>query len=552
MTDPLWKGAITMDFENRNVTPDGQEPAPQTNSEFRPPEPQPYAQPVQNPQDTAPMQTPYQAQVRGSDEAPQTAPSAQTPYQTPVRASDDAPVYHDEAHQPDAVQPPFEPGTQSYATFQQWQEQEAKKHGRHEKKPRSKKPLLVLGGVAVAVALFFGGMAIGGLSRADSSPAASSSQKNENLPVLNISSTPSDDGKTTSSTGELAGEDIYKKLNDSIVAIQTADDSGQVISSGSGVVMSSDGYIITNAHVVLDEDTSLPMSGVAVLFSDGTQLNAAIKGYDAQTDLAVIKVDPQSALLPAEFGDSDALQVGETAYAIGSPGGVELANSMTSGIISAINRDITVNDRVMTLIQTNVTINPGNSGGALINKYGQVVGITSAKLGISYYEGLGFAIPINSAKEIIDELIQTGYVSGRPSIGISGRNVSEQMSQFYNLPEGVQIVSVDSRAKAASEGLAAGDVITAVNGQSITTMDEINKIKEDMKAGDTLTLTIYRPSAQKSQDIKITLTDAHDLEGTDPAQEQQQQQQSDSNGYGNYGSGRNGGYFDPFQYFFGY
>ena len=151
-----------MDFENRNVTPDGQEPAPQTNSEFRPPEPQPYAQPVQNPQDTAPMQTPYQAQVRGSDEAPQTAPSAQTPYQTPVRASDDAPVYHDEAHQPDAVQPPFEPGTQSYATFQQWQEQESKKHGRHEKKPRSKKPLLVLGGVAVAVALFFGGMAIGG------------------------------------------------------------------------------------------------------------------------------------------------------------------------------------------------------------------------------------------------------------------------------------------------------------------------------------------------------------------------------------------------------
>ena len=113
-----------MDFENRNVTPDGQEPAPQTNSEFRPPEPQPYAQPVQNPQDTAPMQTPYQAQVRGSDEAPQTAPPTQTPYQTPVRASDDAPVYHDEAYQPDAVQPPFEPGTQSYATFQQWQEQE--------------------------------------------------------------------------------------------------------------------------------------------------------------------------------------------------------------------------------------------------------------------------------------------------------------------------------------------------------------------------------------------------------------------------------------------
>ena len=311
--------------------------------------------------------------------------------------------------------------------------------------------------------------------------------------------------------------------------------------------MSSDGYIITNAHVILDEDTSVPMSGVAVLFSDGAQLNATVKGYDSQTDLAVIKVEPSTALSPAEFGDSDALQVGEAAYAIGSPGGVELANSMTSGIISAINRNITVNDRVMTLIQTNVTINPGNSGGALINQYGQVVGITSAKLGISYYEGLGFAIPINSAKEIIDELIQTGYISGRPSIGISGRDVSEQMSQFYNLPEGVQIVSVDSRAKAASEGLQAGDVITAVNGKSITSMNEINKIKEDMKAGDTLTLTIYRPSAQKSQNLKITLTDAHDLEGADPAQERQQQ--SSSNGYGN--GGNRGGYIDPFQYFFG-
>lgn len=391
-------------------------------------------------------------------------------------------------------------------------------------------------------------MALGGIGHLDGgSPSASSTQKDENLPVLNISSTPSDNRETSSADGVLAGEDIYKKLNDSIVAIQTADSSGQVVSSGSGVVMSSDGYIITNAHVILDEDTSVPMSGVAVLFSDGTQLNATVKGYDSQTDLAVIKVEPSTALSPAEFGDSDALQVGEAAYAIGSPGGVELANSMTSGIISAINRDITVNDRVMTLIQTNVTINPGNSGGALINQYGQVVGITSAKLGISYYEGLGFAIPINSAKEIIDELIQTGYISGRPSIGISGRDVSEQMSQFYNLPEGVQIVSVDSRAKAASEGLQAGDVITAVNGKSITSMNEINKIKEDMKAGDTLTLTIYRPSAQKSQNLKITLTDAHDLEGTDPAQERQQQ--SSSNGYGN--GGNRSGYIDPFQYFFG-
>lgn len=538
-----------MDFENRNNTPGGQQPR-------EPAEPQAYAQPVENPQASRPPfpAQPEQTPTHISDEAApsvQPTPDAQppqTPYQTPVRASDEPRVFQEEAPAPDGVQPPFAPGTQSYATFREWQEQESKKRGKHVKKPRSKKPLIALGGIAAAAALFFGGMALGGIGHLDGgSPSASSTQKDENLPVLNISSTPSDNRETSSADGVLAGEDIYKKLNDSIVAIQTADSSGQVVSSGSGVVMSSDGYIITNAHVILDEDTSVPMSGVAVLFSDGTQLNATVKGYDSQTDLAVIKVEPSTALSPAEFGDSDALQVGEAAYAIGSPGGVELANSMTSGIISAINRDITVNDRVMTLIQTNVTINPGNSGGALINQYGQVVGITSAKLGISYYEGLGFAIPINSAKEIIDELIQTGYISGRPSIGISGRDVSEQMSQFYNLPEGVQIVSVDSRAKAASEGLQAGDVITAVNGKSITSMNEINKIKEDMKAGDSLTLTIYRPSAQKSQNLKITLTDAHDLEGADPAQERQQQ--SSSNGYGN-GSNR-GGYIDPFRYFFG-
>lgn len=473
-------------------------------------------------------------------------PLPQTPYQTPVRASDeDRPIYHDQAHQtPEAAPSPFAPGSEGYHTYQQWQAQESKRRAKKERGPRSKKPFLIAGGLVAAVALFCGGLLLGTAQNGggDNSPAVSA---NSNLPTLTISSTPSD-GETgsTPSTGEMAGEDIYKKLNDSIVAIQSANANGQTVSSGSGVVMSADGYIITNAHVISDEDTGATLSNISVLFSDGTQLAATVVGSDEQSDLAVLKVEPESALSPAEFGDSDQLQVGEDAYAIGSPGGVQLANSMTSGIISAINRDITVNDRVMSLIQTNVTINPGNSGGALINKYGQVVGITSAKLGISYYEGLGFAIPINSAKEIIDELIQNGYISGRPSIGITGQNVSQELQQFYSLPAGVQVISVDSRSKAASEGLQAGDVITAVNGQSITSMDEINALKEDMKAGDKLKLTVYRPSQRKSMDLTITLTDAHDLEGTDPAQ-QQEQQQDNSRYY-------SGGYMDPFQYFFGY
>ena len=194
-------------------------------------------------------------------------------------------------------------------------------------------------------------------------------------------------------------------------------------------------------------------------------------------------------------------------------------------------------------------------GGALINKYGQVVGITSAKLsgnafGSATVEGMGFAIPINTAKDIVDEIIKNGYVSGRPSIGITGRNVSSQDGSI----SGVQVYSIDSRAKAASEGLKVGDVITAVNGTPTPTMDEVNTVKADKKAGDKLTLSVYRISEDKTINLTITLTDAHDLEGDDPAaatQQQTQQNQNDNsgsgygNGYGSFG----GGYSSPFSYF---
>ena len=266
--------------------------------------------------------------------------------------------------------------------------------------------------------------------------------------------------------------------------------------------MSKDGYIITNNHVVDGAQS------VSVQLSDGTSLDAEIIGTDEQTDLAVIKVTPTSDLTAAEFGDSDELEPGEYAYAIGSPGGVQFANTITGGRISAINRDLTVNDRVMTLIQTDASINNGNSGGALINKYGQVVGITSAKLsgnafGSATVEGMGFAIPINTAKDIVDELIQNGYVSGRPSIGITGQNVESADGKV----SGVQVYSIDSRAKAASEGLQVGDVITAVDGTPTPDMDKVNELKQDKKAGDKLTLSVYRISTGKTLNITITLTD---------------------------------------------
>ena len=338
-------------------------------------------------------------------------------------------------------------------------------------------------------------------------------------------------------------QEIYRRVNPSTVTVVTELPRGASV--GTGVILTKDGYIITNNHVVEGAQS------VSVQLNDGTSLDATIVGTDEQTDLAVIKVSSSAELTAAEFGDSDQLQPGEYAYAIGSPGGVQFANTITGGRISAINRDLTVNDRVMSLIQTDASINNGNSGGALINEYGQVVGITSAKLsgnafGSATVEGMGFAIPINTAKDIVDEIIQNGYVSGRPSIGITGQNVESADGKV----SGVQVYSIDSRAKAASEGLQVGDVITAVDGTPTPTMDDVNTVKEGKKAGDKLTLSVYRISTGKTLNITVTLTDAHDLEGDDPA-ETQQQSQSQNDNYGNYGNGYGsfGGFSSPFSSF---
>ncbi len=506
--------------ETRNTAPQNEQPAQAPQSE----------QPMQQPQAEQPAQTPQ-------SEQPMQQPQAEQPAQAP------------QSEQPQAEEPrtPFQTPVQ-HPEFRQAQQQT----GFGEVPPMSQKPhtpknkkhsrglALGLCGVAAACLLFAGGavvgnMAFGGNANSDSGTSASTS---DSAPTLQINSKPESDSSNSSDNYDtadgMAGEDIYKKVNPSVVSVisTTAEGTG----SGSGVIMSKDGYIITNNHVVDGAQS------VSVQLSDGTSLDAEIIGTDEQTDLAVIKVTPTSDLTAAEFGDSDELEPGEYAYAIGSPGGVQFANTITGGRISAINRDLTVNDRVMTLIQTDASINNGNSGGALINKYGQVVGITSAKLsgnafGSATVEGMGFAIPINTAKDIVDELIQNGYVSGRPSIGITGQNVESADGKV----SGVQVYSIDSRAKAASEGLQVGDVITAVDGTPTPDMDKVNELKQDKKAGDKLTLSVYRISTGKTLNITITLTDSHDLEGDDPnAQTQQSQSSQNDNsqqndGYGSYG-----------------
>ena len=289
----------------------------------------------------------------------------------------------------------------------------------------------------------------------------------------------------------------------------------EVSATGSGIVMSSDGYIVTNAHVIYDTESEYQMgkaSSVKVVMGENhdEEYEAEIIGYDIQTDLAVLKINAEG-LTPAEFGNSDELKVGELVVAIGNPLGFELYGTTTCGIVSAKNREVELEDKTMTLIQTDAAINAGNSGGMLLNSYGQVIGINSLKMGSSYgeasVEGLGFAIPINDAAEIIKSLISDGYVTGRPQLGITGTTVTAEQAEFYHIPQGVYVYSV---SEASATGLQQGDVITAVNGTAITTMEELTEQKNLYKAGETVTLRISRGG--ESMDVQITLQESRPAE----------------------------------------
>ena len=226
----------------------------------------------------------------------------------------------------------------------------------------------------------------------------------------------------------------------------------QAVGVGTGIIMSEDGYIVTNAHVIYDDENGYgEATAVQIQMSDEkTTYDAKIVAYDKEADIAVLKIDAKG-LTAAEFGDSDKCEVGEAVVAIGNPLGLEFQNTVTCGIISALNRKVTINDNAMTLIQTDAAINNGNSGGPLINSSGQVIGINSAKMSSTYsssgasVEGLGFAIPMTEAKQIVDDLINYGYVTGRPQLGITCQDVSQAVSEAYNIPVGA-ISSASPRA----------------------------------------------------------------------------------------------------------
>ena len=316
-----------------------------------------------------------------------------------------------------------------------------------------------------------------------------------------VSSQESSDTTFSDEEDALCLQDIYSSVIDSVVSISSMTSSGT--SSGTGIIMSPDGYVITNHHVITGALV------ISVLTNDNQEYEAALVGSDEMSDLAVLKIDARG-LQAAEFGDSSKLRVGDSVVAIGDPLGVQLRGTMTNGIISAINRDLTVGDRTMTLIQTNAALNNGNSGGPLINCYGQVIGINTVKMS-SYYtatasvEGLGFAIPISVAKPIIDELIENGYVAGRPAIGISGDSLPSYYRTYYRLPDGVYVTSVNEGSDAKAKGIREGDIVTAINGERISSIDELNTVKNQYAAGDEVTLTVYRSGTY--YEVTVTLVD---------------------------------------------
>lgn len=331
---------------------------------------------------------------------------------------------------------------------------------------------------------------------------------------------------TTTVSGDMTQQEVAAKVLPSVVCIQnyqqasfqqglsmqgwgnnqnstqqeTRDSEVSPTSEGSGIIATSDGYIITNAHVVDGADS------LKVITSDGKTYEAELIGSDSMTDLAVIKVDAEG-LTAAEFGSSSDLVVADPVIAIGNPGGLQ--SSVTIGYVSALNRPVTSSDTgyTMNCIQTDAAINPGNSGGALVNMYGQVIGINSSKIVATGYEGLGFAIPIDDALPIISNLKDYGYVKDRAMLGISGQYLDSWTANFYGLPSGMYVAEVNNES-VSNAGVQRGDVITKIDDEEITSANTISNYIAKKKPGDEVTLTITRGLTNKTFTCKVTLTES--------------------------------------------
>ena len=400
---------------------------------------------------------------------------------------------------------------------------------------------------AVLACLLMGGAAGAGgaylmfsrLNGSASGGGAGDSTGSSATPTLQMSDSdrPAGTVKQTVHAGDtMTPSQIYEAYQNSVVSIEVQTASG--IGAGTGFLISDDGYILTCYHVVKG------YQAISVTFVDSSSYEATYVGGDEDADLAVIKIEPKdgTTLTPVVIGDSSQLVIGSTVSAIGNALGT-FANTLTSGTVSGLDRALTMEDgTVMNVLQTDCTINSGNSGGPLFNEYGEVIGVVNAKYSSSIYsntasiEGIGFAIPINDAMAILDDLITHGYITGKPYLGISVATVNSITAQQYsNMVVGAYVRSVEEGSCSEKAGLQVGDIITQVDNKDITTYEELIDAKNTKRAGDELTLTVYRDNSY------LTLVVTLDEEAPDDAAAASQPQQG-SNGYGY-------GYSNPYDFF---
>lgn len=330
-----------------------------------------------------------------------------------------------------------------------------------------------------------------------------SDKTNKNYSGMKLESNPKDAKTNGSYTAAKATEEV----SDSVVGILCYSDdvpdqadTTTASSQGSGIIFSQDGYVITNAHVIGNSKTAY---AIRVVTSDGKVYKAGVVGYDSRTDIAVLKMDDAKGLTPATFGDSSQLEVGQDIIVVGNPGGLDYQNTTTKGVISALDRKLSTSS-LTKYIQTDAAINPGNSGGPLVNYYGQVVGITTSKIVSETYEGMGFAIPSQTVKNIVDTLVKNGYVEGRVKIGISGIAVTSDQASNYNIPQGIYVQSIASGGPCDGTSLEEGDIITEVDGETITSFADVYAILETHKPGDKIKVKYYSSSSGNGE-VEITL-----------------------------------------------
>ena len=309
----------------------------------------------------------------------------------------------------------------------------------------------------------------------------------------------------------IVGIKVEYTVNNPVLAMFGQNSTSSATATGSGIIISEDGYILTNNHVISTSSTDSSNSNsyyqiseaskiTVTLFGDTTEYEASIVGKDEETDLAVIKID-KTGLTKAEFADSDSIKVGEFAMAVGNPVGMD--STVTCGIVSAVNREVTDSDgKTYTLIQTDAAINSGNSGGALVNSEGKVIGINTLKLSGTGIEGIGFAIPINSTTDVTSQLIEYSKVK-RPYIGITGMDLTEELAKANNLVVGVYVKSVEDFSSAEKAGIKPGDVIIEADGTKVTTMDDLNKVKNSHKIGDEMKIKVNRDGQER--ELTVTL-----------------------------------------------